>query len=80
MAERMEICRPDSIKPRLWIFPDSGADQRNKWLEEDQYAEHDQIVWYSTQSFVPLPIHQENEFWVGSTKMEHQVEWFWATL
>ena len=56
------------MEPRLWILPDSCVDQRNEWLEEDQYAEHDQIVWYSTQSFVPLPIHQENEFWVGSTE------------
>ena len=41
---------PDPIEPRLWILPDSCVDQRNEWLEEDQYAEHDQIVWYSTQS------------------------------
>ena len=58
----------DSVEPRLWIIPDSGADRRDEWLDEDQHAEHDQIVWYSTQSFTPLPIQQENEFWVGSTE------------
>ena len=58
----------DSMEQRLWIIPDSGADQRNEWFDEDQHAEHDQIIWYSTQSFEPLPIKQEKEFWVGDTE------------
>ena len=58
----------DSMEQRLWIIPDSGADQRNEWFDEDQHAEHDQIIWYSTQSFAPLPIKQEKEFWVGDTE------------
>ena len=56
----------NSLEPRLWIVPDLGADQRNEWLDEDQHAENDQVIWYSTKSFAPLPIQQKNEFWVGS--------------
>jgi cystathionine beta-lyase/cystathionine gamma-synthase len=62
----LKAAESDSLEPRLWINPDLGVDQRSEWFDDNQHTESDQIIWYSAQSFAPLPIQHENEFWVGS--------------